>query len=84
MADETADYTFALPPAPVDGISIQNHHHIGVFVNGSELAHDTTWTNGWDYIDESHASVRLYGNPCAAAKAAGPGVVAVFFKCITI
>jgi hypothetical protein len=71
-----------LPEAPVD--RLQSRDHIGVVVNGSKLARDTTGTNGWDYVDATHASVRLYGSACAAVKTAGPGAVAVFFKCILV
>ena len=79
VADQTAGCTFAVPEVSADGV--QSRRHIGVAVDGAEVPRDTTRTNGWDYVDDTLASVRLYGSACAAVTA-DFAVVTINFKCI--
>ncbi len=86
VTSQATGCTFAVPEVPADGVL--NRSNIRVRLNATEnlteIPHDTTRTNGWDYVDARLAGIRLYGPSCAAAKAAGPRSVSIAFVCILV
>ena len=68
---------FVIPPPPCD---IADRMHIGVRLNGTELARDPTHLNGWDYTDTTLNLFEIYGPGCDAITAGMPAVVEVKFK----
>jgi hypothetical protein len=81
VADTVVGCGFALPKAPTsDGTTTTSS--IGVIVNGLEIPRGTP--DGWDYTDRTRTGIRLFGDACAAAKAAAPPAVSITFKCILI
>jgi hypothetical protein len=37
---------------------------VTIYVDGMEVPHDETKTNGWDYTDDTHTVIELYGSYC--------------------
>jgi hypothetical protein len=69
-------------PVPEPPNTDTDRNHIGVKVNGNEIPHDTTHTNGWDYTSDAHTAVQIYGPNCDAIEAGTVQSVQVVFKCI--
>jgi hypothetical protein len=72
---------FAIPPPPNSDVDRQ---HIGVSVGGTEIARDTSHTNGWDYTDSAATHVQIFGQPCDAIMSQPATPVAVAFKCVLL
>lgn len=57
-----ADCTYALPAAPPDP------SNVGVYLVGdggtTKIPRDQQDQEGWDYVDTTYASIRLYGSWC--------------------
>ena len=82
VANLTADCTFAVPEGSADGTLTRSH--IGVAENGTEIPRDVGRSEGWDYIDATQSSIRLFGRPCAAVKTDELAPVSIIFKCLLI
>jgi hypothetical protein len=67
---------FTIPSPPNNDT---DQMHIGVQVNGTEINHDTSHANGWDYTGTNQVTV--YGSSCDAIMA-GTATVQIVFKCI--
>jgi hypothetical protein len=74
-----ASCTFPVPAPPND---MTDRAHIGVVVNGVEIPHDTTQTNGWDYTSTGMTAIQIYGPNCNAILSGGTPDVKIVFKCI--
>jgi hypothetical protein len=73
--------TFQIGPLPtMDGTT--SFGNIDVFGDATMLPRDTTHTNGWDYVDASMSSIRVYGPTCDAVMAGTIMSVSVTFRCL--
>lgn len=55
--------------------------NIGVKVNGVLVPQDTTKTNGWDYVDDTHTAVEVYGTWCEDIKTKAANQAEIIFGC---
>jgi hypothetical protein len=75
-----ADCTYALPGEPPDPANVGVH----VAVDGgfTRIPQDRQDQEGWDYVDMTYASIRLYGSWCDLARAGTLGTPSVVAACI--
>lgn len=78
VANQTMGCTFEVPPEAPDGT--QSRDQIAVIVDGREIPHDPRL--GWDYVDATHASVRLRGAACVALRESDQPLVTIVFRCL--
>ena len=75
-----ASCLYTIPEPPNADV---NRFNIGVIVDGNEIPHDQTHTNGWDYANYTETHVRVYGPSCdAVTNQPAEHQVAVAFKCL--
>jgi hypothetical protein len=74
-----ATCTFAVPDPP-NGDT--DRAHIGVVIDGTEIPHDTSQTNGWDYTSTGMTAVQVFGSQCNAIMSGQAKTVEIVFKCI--
>ena len=70
--------TFTVPEPTGD----TDRAHIGVVVNGAEIPHDASMTNGWDYTSTGMTAVQIYGPTCTGIMNGSITNVQIVFKCI--
>jgi hypothetical protein len=69
---------------PVPPCDIADPGHIGVKVDGVEIARDTTHTNGWDYTDATFTAVDIQGPICDQLTSGALTTVTISFRIILI
>jgi hypothetical protein len=70
--------TFTVPEPTGD----TDRAHIGVVVNGTEIPHDPSMTNGWEYTSTGMTAVQIYGPTCNGIMNGSITNVQIVFKCI--
>ena len=70
--------TFTVPEPTGD----TDRAHIGVVVNGAEIPHDASMTNGWEYTSTGMTAVQIYGPTCTGIMNGSITNVQIVFKCI--
>ena len=55
---------------------------IDVFGDGTPIPRDTTHTDGWDYSNDAHTAIEVFGARCDGVKAGTTMNVTVTFRCI--
>jgi hypothetical protein len=84
IAGAVTDCYFAIPDGNVD----VDPNRVNVVVetaNGKlELKRDPSHQDGWDYTDESHTHIRLYGPACEAYKAEKGAKTTIVLGCKTV
>jgi Mg-chelatase subunit ChlD len=75
IAGEVASCHFPLGMQPPDP------NHVGVLLGSDVIHKDTGHKNGWDYADDQHSAIDLYGAACDAVKASAADSVNIVFGC---
>jgi hypothetical protein len=70
---------YFLPPPPSCNPDF-DRRLIGIKVAGTEIVHDPSRANGWDYTDDTMDQVEVYGPNCDAITANPTLPVSVVFK----
>jgi hypothetical protein len=62
--------------------SMTSNDHIDVFGDGMSIPRDKTHTDGWDYSNDAHTAIEVFGPRCDAVKAGTTMNVTVTFRCV--
>jgi hypothetical protein len=54
---------------------------VHVFVDGTEVPRDPNEVDGWEYTDDSHMAIELYGEACAQLQDGAEHTVTATFEC---
>jgi len=56
-------------------------NEVKVFVDGMEIPHDDTKSNGWDYTDDTNMTIELYGPACSEIQDGDEHQITATFEC---
>jgi hypothetical protein len=76
---KVASCQFNIGTAPNNMTSVD---FIDVFGDGTPIPRDTTHTDGWDYTNDAHTAIQVYGPRCDMVTAGTIMNVTVTFRCI--
>jgi hypothetical protein len=62
--------------------SMTSVDQIDVFGDGMSIPRDKTHTDGWDYSNDAHTAIEVFGPRCDAVKAGTTMNVTVTFRCV--
>ena len=88
VADQ-AQLLSAMQTIAVSVISCQNQLEsapqvpdgVSIYVDGKVVPHDKTKTNGWDYTDDTHTVIELYGAACEGIQDGEEHKITATFEC---
>jgi hypothetical protein len=56
-------------------------NEVKVYVDGMEIPHDDTKSNGWDYTDDTNMTIELYGPACSQIQDGNEHQITATFEC---
>jgi len=73
----SCQFNIGTAPNPMTSVDF-----IDVFGDGMPISRDTTHTDGWDYTNDAHTAIQVYGPRCDMLTAGTITNVTVTFRCI--
>jgi hypothetical protein len=73
----SCQFNIGTAPNPMTSVDF-----IDVFGDGTMIPRDTTHTDGWDYTNDAHTAIQVYGPRCDMVTAGTIMNVTVTFRCI--